>query len=491
MPRFFGECQLEHGLRLMVPAAFGQLASFGEPQVRLRNLCPSGWVRRERPRKLALCGIRAVVKPEGRQHHPKIGLTLEIDDAFHRLECREHYGVRGQHAIAGRHAQGVGHVAERVDGDCELSVFTDHVHRPVPRRVGQPTGSLQGEPGLRPAIGGARVEPRLLDRVHVRSGRVLHEQSSRLVFDVLAVGVGEEFLPNTALAGQRPEPELLARHLLVARPMAEAVIVVVVVAAEEVVQLAHDVIGLVSGKSVVVVDGQEAAGAVDGPRTLRSRMGEKSVPRYEHLEVVARERRRRHPVVIGLLERGGVVPQDVGLEVGAVGGQADLDAPVRAGRQVHRPDDTAHAAIGVLAQYVVDGCGGGRGVADHAEVEFDPARGPRPAQRDVAELHHLVAIDELMARALYDGPPHLAARLREHEDFDEIVLEVNHLPLTRHTVLGVSLEGMVRVQPGVARQDRDRIGLGERIGREDSRLFRDACGLRGGTRPRKPERGKQ
>jgi hypothetical protein len=210
--------------------------------------------------------------------------------------------------------------------------------------------------------------------------------------------------------------------------VSEAVAVVVVVPAEEIVQLTHDMVGLVSGERVVHIGGQVPARAVDRPVSSGSGMCEKSVARDGHLEVVARERRRGHPVVVGLLERGGVVPENLRLEVGTIGGQADLHAPVGAGRKVHRPNEAAHTPIGVLAQHVIDGCGRGRRVADHAEVELDPARGPRTTQRDVPELHHLVAIDELVARPFHDGSPHLPTRLGEYEDLDEVVLQVDDVP---------------------------------------------------------------
>ena len=213
----------------------------------------------------------------------------------------------------------------------------------------------------------------------------------------------------------------------------------------------------------------------------------------EQLEVRLREGGGRHPVVVGLFQRRGVVPQGPRLEVGAIGGQADLDPPVRARRQVHRPDDAAHAAVGVLAHRVVNRGGGGGRVPDHPEVELDSARGPRAPQRNVAELHDLVAIDELVSRLLHHGPPHLPPRLGQHEDLDQVVLQLHDPPLARLRGGGVAAEGVVRVQAGVAGQDRNRIGLGERVGLDQAGLFGHA-GLgqaRGRPRPGQRDRGEQ
>ena len=204
------------------------------------------------------------------------------------------------------------------------------------------------------------------------------------------------------------------------------------------------------------------------------------LPRDEQLQVVRGEGRRRHPVVVGLFEGGGVVPEGVGLEVGAVGGETNLDAPVRARGQVHGPDEGAHAPVRVFAHRVVDRGGGGGGVADHPEVEFDPARGPRPPQRDVAEFHDLVAVDELVPRLLDHPSPHLPPRFGQHEHLDQVVLQLQHLPLQRHGSRGVPAEGVVGVQPAVAGQDRHGIGLRERIGVEHPDFLGDA-GLGGGV----------
>ena len=354
------------------------------------------------------------------------------------------------------------------------------MHRALPGRIGQPPRPLQREPGLGPAARRQRVEGRLRDRVHVVAGRVLHEEAPGLELDVLAVGVGQQVLPHAARAGQRPEPHLLPRHVLVAGPVAPAVAVVVVVAAKEVVQLADDVVGLVPPEGVVAVERQEAARVIDRPGPFAAGMLQVGPAGHEDFEVVLGERRRGHPVVVGLFVGRGIVPQGAGLEVGAARLKADLDPPVGTRRQVHRADEGAHAAVVVLAQDVVDGGRGGRGVPDDAEVELDAAGRPRPPQRDVPELHHLVPIDELVARFLDHRAPHLPPDLRQHVHLDQVVLHLDDLPLARLGCGRIPLEGMVRVQPAVAGQDRHRIGVREGIGGQHPRLLGDAG--RGGGR---------
>ena len=87
-----------------------------------------------------------------------------------------------------------------------------------------------------------------------------------------------------------------------------------------------------------------------------------------------------------------------------------------------------------------------------------------------------------MAGALDDRAPDLSAHFRQYEDLDEIVLEVHHLPLPRFALRRISLEAVVGIQARIAGKDRDRVRLGERVGREDPRLFPNVCGLPGGRR---------
>ena len=365
------------------------------------------------------------------------------------------------------------------------------MHRAFTGHVGDPSDPLHREPGLGPPARRDRIEAGLSDRVAVVAWLVLHQEPSGLELDVLAVGVGEQVLPDAARPRERPQPHLLPGHVLVAGPVAPAVVVVVVVAAEEVVQLADDVVGLVAVERVVAIERQEAAHFVDRPGALPARVLQVGPAGHEDLQVVLRKGRRRHPVVVRLLQRGGVVPERVGLEVGLVGRQPDLDAPVRARRQVHGADEGAHAAVVVLAHRVVDrGCGR-RGVADDAEVELDAARGPRSAQRDVAEFHDLVAVNELVPRLLHHRAPHLPAHFGKDEYLDEVVLHLYNLPLPRFRGRGIPFEGVVGIQPAVGGEDRDRVGVRKRVGVEDAGLLGDAGGVSSGRGTAYKRDGKQ
>ncbi len=76
--------------------------------------------------------------------------------------------------------------------------------------------ALHREPVLGPGVGAVGQEAPVLERrPRALLGRLV-EGAARLHLDVLPVGVGEQLLPDHPLAGEAPDPDLLA-ELLVAR----------------------------------------------------------------------------------------------------------------------------------------------------------------------------------------------------------------------------------------------------------------------------------
>ena len=362
---------------------------------------------------------------------------------------------------------------EGVRAHPEPAPFPLDVHRAVGRCIRESAQTLERRPRLRPAVRRSRSEADLGDRIRRPAGGVLHEEPAGLELDVLAVRVGQEILPDPALTREGPEPDLLTGHLPIRRGVHEAVAGIAVVAAEEVLVNAHDVVRLVSAEAVLVVLGEDAARGVDRPRMRLTGVPEVRVAGDGEHEVVAREGRARHPVVVRLLERSRVLPAGTRLEGRGVGGESYLHPPARARREVGRTDVDADAPVLVRSRLEVDRRRGGRGVTDDAEVELDAAGGPRTAQRDVAEFHDLVAVHEFVAGRLHAGAPHLPADLGQDPDLDPLVLEVDHRPLAVLRLVRVRLEAVVRIEAGVVRQDRDPVGRPERVRGEDATPDRD------------------
>src|SRR5208282_4872067 len=123
-----------------------------------------------------------------------------------------------------------------------------------------------------------------------------------------------------------------------------------------------------------------------------------------------------HPGVIRLVKSGGVVPEGAGGETGLVRGQVDLQSPGSAREQVERADDATAAAVRVAACEVIYGREAVGRVPEDAVVGLHPAAGPRPAHRDIAELDHVVEVDEGPTGRPINGGPDLAADLRQDED---------------------------------------------------------------------------
>ena len=328
------------------------------PPVHIRDAGERLRIGAEGPVQEASCRVRVVIQPQTRELHPVEIPGGDVDGGLVWLQGFEDHGPRQSQSGAGPHLQGVRQVAKGVSANGEAAPLIRDEHGPVPGRVGEATDSLEWEPRLRPAARRHWVEAGLGNGIHRRAGGILDEEASGLELDVLPVGVGKEIVPDAALPGQSPEPELLARHVLVPGPVTEPVVLVVIVAAEEVVQLAHHVIRLMPLEGVVAVERQVAALLVHGPRLLLARMLEIAVPRHGHLQVVLCEGRRRHPVVVGLLQGRRVVPENVGLEIRPVSREADLHPPMGPGGQVHAPNPTTHASVGVFDEGVVDRRGG-------------------------------------------------------------------------------------------------------------------------------------
>ena len=73
-------------------------------------------------------------------------------------------------------------------------------------------------------------------------GVSLVEEAAGLDLDVLAIGIGQQVLPDHALAGQAPNPYLAAGLVAVRGAVRHAKVLVVPVAAEELGQASQHVI---------------------------------------------------------------------------------------------------------------------------------------------------------------------------------------------------------------------------------------------------------
>ena len=132
--------------------------------------------------------------------------------------------------------------------------------------------------------------------------RRLIEQSTRLHFRVLTVGIGEQVLPDHPLPRQAPDPDLLSRFLVTRRIAHHAEILVVPVRTKEVGRLAEHVIRLVAAEIVVVVIAEITAGTVDRPRTVLTVVSEETCTGIDELQIALYGNGGVHPRVVRLLE---------------------------------------------------------------------------------------------------------------------------------------------------------------------------------------------
>ena len=297
------------------------------------------------------------------------------------------------------------------------------------------------EPQLAPAVGRSGGQEFVVGLV---------EKPPGLGLGVLAVLVGQQVDPDLAGPGKLPDPDLAAGHVVIEGPVAEPGVALLVPCAVEVLALADGEVALRGAEIVVTVIGQVAPQTVDGPGLQGDVVvvADLEAAGKDVAQVVGRMDGPAGPIVIGLAEGRRVVPGPVGLEIALVLRQADRNAPTRPGGQVHGSHDAADAAVGVPAQHVVDGRGRGRGMADDAEIEFDPARRPGPAQGDLPELEDVVGVEEFLPRALVRRPPDLAADLGQDGHRDVRILQAHHGPFLVRPGPAEFVKEIVGIKPG-------------------------------------------
>ena len=162
------------------------------------------------------------------------------------------------------------------------------------------------------------------------------------------------------------------------------------------------------------------------------------------------------------------MPEGAGGEASLAGGQVDLQPPGGAGEQVERADDAACAAVGVAADEVIHGRKAVGRVADDAVVGLDAAAGPRPAHGDVTELDDVVEVDEGLAGRLVNRRPDLPADLRQDQELQVFIGQLDHLPLLLNRLVSEAVIAKVGVEPGHVGYG-VRVGVG--VGREGTVVF--------------------
>ena len=300
----------------------------------------------------------------------------------------------------------------------------------------------------------------------------LVEQPARLQLGVLPVGVGKQIFPDHPLPREPPDPDFLPRLFVARRHACHTKVLLVPIGTKEIPFAAKHVIRLVAFEIVAVVPAHiTIERCVDGPVTVLAVVTEVAGARKDILQIALRGNPRRHPVVIGLLERGAIVPGGGGSERSFAWRQSCLYAPCGARQQIQRAGDAAHAAIGVSTCGVIHRSGDVRRVAKNAVVGLDATARPRPAHGNVAELHGVVVIDERAPALFFNRRPNLAADLRKNEHAQVFVLEFHHLPLARLRPVGKSIKPEIRID---APNHRNRVGIAKWIGRKGLPVFAHA-----------------
>ena len=254
----------------------------------------------------------------------------------------------------------------------------------------------------------------------------LVEHAPALELHVLAVRVGEQVLPDAALARERPQPDLAA--VLLRRVVVGPERRLGPPHREDAVVAVEHVVALRVAEGVVAVHGEVTPLRVHVPGMRVAVVADVGRAGERERGVAARRVRGRHPVVVGSRQVRAVEPGRAREEVVGVGREVHLHLPGGAVDVLRGGGEIARAAVGVLPHRPVHGRGGGGRVAHDAEIVLDAARAPGAAHRDVAERDGVVEVDELASGRLVERPPHLAADLREHRHAHAVVLQRHACP---------------------------------------------------------------
>ena len=466
------QARLEGRLRLPVVALPDPLLA-RQPESLCRR--PVEVFRRlERPRQLVV-RKGPVVQPRADADAHPIGRHGRVNDLPPHLHRGELQPGREDDAVAVEHLERIVDAFERRQPDFKglglrwrrprrrartHRARQDDIQHPARVRVDEASGTLHGEPVFRPGISRVRLKSPVLEGRESARLRRLVEQPPGLHLDVLAVGVGQQFLPDHPLARQAPDPRLLPQLVVPRRIPPHPELIVVPIGAKEVRVPADDVVRLVGPEVVLLVEGEVPARAgLDGPGRDFAAVSDVMRARVDELQVAGRLDAGVHPRVVRLFDRRRVVPDRPRGEVGRVGGQRDLEAPRRAGQQVEHADDDPRAE-GSRARLVVHRRGAVGRVADDAVIRLDAAAGPRPPHRDVAELHDVVVVDERPPGGLLNGAPDLPADFGKHRDAKVVVLEFDDRPFLVHRRVGVAVEPEVGID---AVDNGNRVGVGEGV----------------------------
>ena len=181
------------------------------------------------------------------------GRSGELHGLFHRLHRCEDKIALMQQFFAVEHLQLVAERPDRRDAYQEPggSLPADIEHTPG-TGADEAFDPLDWQPVFRPRVCGIRREFLMLERGQAAPVGGLVEQPAGLDFDVLTIGIGQQFLPDHPLADS-PRSRFSGRVCHLRRSSGHAEVVLVPVAAEELGEPAHDVIRLVAPEIVLLV----------------------------------------------------------------------------------------------------------------------------------------------------------------------------------------------------------------------------------------------
>ncbi len=205
------------------------------------------------------------------------------------------------------------------------------------------------EPAFADPFAAFRRESHVFEGGISTGGRFLVEKDTCLYFSVLHILrlISQEIGPDGSLRTQCPDPDLFPGFFRVVIPMSEAEIPAGIESGKKIGIDPQDVIAVIGPIIVFSIIGDVPAIRQQWPWRGFPAVADIMISRKYIFQIWRRIGCRGRPMVPGCGQVHRVVPEDMGLDPGFVAGQADLHPPFGPGGQVHRPDPTGGASIGV------------------------------------------------------------------------------------------------------------------------------------------------
>src|SRR5690554_1160022 len=184
---------------------------------------------------------------------------------------------------------------------------------------------------------------------------ILVEQPATLYFEILTVGIGQQFLPDISLIGQCPAKKLFP-HLFIAISNMHHPEIFTGPVCSEIWFIGAGYMIRFAAAEIVLSPSRQVLTAffIHWPRDSFTSVTNRISPGIDQFQIFSRFNSCINPVVIGLTSRITVVPKGGSGKPSLIFRQINLHGPTGTSDQIEITDPTTHTTIWILRGEVID-----------------------------------------------------------------------------------------------------------------------------------------